>query len=121
MYAVANESALNHYLCNRVFTDMMSRMFAPQDIVDQKRRGLALNDDDLRGFVTGVADGSVTDAQLGGFTMAVYTPLILFANLRFLPKEVRPGPLNIVMMSIASLVYVGFAVTCLAHEFGLVD
>ena len=71
MYAVEHESALNHYLCTRVFTAMMSRMFAAQEIVDQKRRGLALNDDDLRGFVTGVADGSVTDAQLGGFTMAV--------------------------------------------------
>ncbi len=71
MYAVEHESALNHFLCARVFTAMMSRMFAPQDIVDQKRRGLALDDDDLRGFVMGVADGSVTDAQLGGFTMAV--------------------------------------------------
>ena len=39
MYAEEHESALNHFLCARVFTAMMSRMFAAQDIVDQKRRG----------------------------------------------------------------------------------
>ena len=49
----------------------MSRMFKPREFVDQKRRGLTLDDAEIRGFVQGVADGSVTDAQLGGFTMAV--------------------------------------------------
>lgn len=55
-------------------------------------------------------------AYMGGFAMALYTPLTLWMNLRHLPKSARPGPINIVMMSIASLVYVGFAIFCLIDE-----
>lgn len=53
---------------------------------------------------------------IGGFAMAVYCPTLLFMNLRALPKSARPKPLNIVMMSVASLVYVGFAVFCIWGE-----
>lgn len=55
-------------------------------------------------------------AYIGGFAMAIYTPLTLWINLRLLPKSARPGPLNIVMLSIASLVYVAFALFCLRDE-----
>ena len=58
-------------------------------------------------------------AYMGGFAMAVYTPLVLWMNLRHLPKAARPGPVNIVMVAIASAVYVGFALLSLAAEFGV--
>ena len=55
-------------------------------------------------------------AYIGGFAMAVYTPLTLYMNLRHLPRSARPGWLNIVMVSIASAVYICFAVYCLIDE-----
>lgn len=51
----------------------------------------------------------LNSAYMGGFAMAVYTPLLLWMNLRHLPKSARPRLLNIVMMGIASMVYIGFA------------
>jgi hypothetical protein len=59
-------------------------------------------------------------AYMGGFMMAVYTPALLWMNLRHLPRGARPGPFNIVMLSLASVVYVGFALYSLALELGLV-
>lgn len=47
-------------------------------------------------------------ALLGGFAMAVYVPLMLWVNLTKLPKSARPKALNVVMMLIASAVYVSF-------------
>jgi len=55
-------------------------------------------------------------AYMGGFAMALYTPLLLWMNLRHLPRLARPGPLNILMMVAASAVYVGFAVFCAIYE-----
>jgi len=55
-------------------------------------------------------------AYMGGFAMAVYVPLTLFINLRYLPKSARPGWICTPMMIIASLVYVGFAVASLWWE-----
>ncbi len=49
-------------------------------------------------------------AYIGGFSMAVYVPLTLYINLKYLPKPARPKPFNIVLMLIASVVYVGFAI-----------
>jgi hypothetical protein len=67
--------------------------------------------------------GGITDlgfifnaAYMGGFAMAVYTPLLLWMNLRHLPKSARPGPLHVTMMTIASLVYVGFAIVSVIAE-----
>jgi len=48
-------------------------------------------------------------ALLGGFTMAIYVPLMLVINLKTLPRSARPGPVNIAMMIVASAVYGGFA------------
>ena len=48
-------------------------------------------------------------ALLSGLTMALYVPLMLYMNLRTLPPSARPGPVSIVMMLIASVVYGSFA------------
>ena len=57
-------------------------------------------------------------AYIGGFAMALYTPLTLYINHRHLPAAARPGWLCTGMMSIASLVYIAFAVACVIWEFG---
>ncbi|HWP39112.1 MAG TPA: Nramp family divalent metal transporter [Gemmatimonadales bacterium] len=57
-------------------------------------------------------------AYMGGFAMAVYTPAVLWMNLRHLPRSARPGPVNVAMVSLAAVVYVGFAVFSLAAELG---
>ena len=44
----------------------------PEHLIRAKRDGRPLDLDELRAFVQGVADGSVADAQVGAFTMAVY-------------------------------------------------
>ena len=56
-------------------------------------------------------------AYMGGFAMAIYVPLTLYINLKFLPKSARPSWICIIMMCIASLVYVGFAVSSIIWEF----
>lgn len=58
-------------------------------------------------------------AYMGGFAMAVYVPLTLYCNLRYLPRSARPGPVCLFMMIVASFVYVGFAVASLMWEFGV--
>ena len=57
-------------------------------------------------------------AYIGGFAMALYTPLTLYINHRHLPAAARPGWLCTGMMSIASLIYIAFAVACVIWEFG---
>jgi hypothetical protein len=59
-------------------------------------------------------------AYIGGFAMAVYTPLLLWMNLRHLPRAARPRPLNVIMVGAAAAIYMGFALTSLAAEFGLI-
>lgn len=48
-------------------------------------------------------------ALIGGVAMAVYVPLLLVINLRYLPPSARPRPLNIAMVSLGGLLYIGFA------------
>jgi hypothetical protein len=55
-------------------------------------------------------------AYMGGFAMAVYTPLTLYINLRFLPKAARPNAVCILMMVAASALYLFFAAACLVWE-----
>jgi hypothetical protein len=50
------------------------------------------------------------NALANGLAMAVYVPLMLVVNLRYLPKSARPGPVNIAMVSAAGAVYIAFAV-----------
>lgn len=46
--------------------------FRPQEILRKKRDGQELDDEELRDFVQGIADGDVDPAQTGAFTMATY-------------------------------------------------
>lgn len=62
----------------------------------------------------------LNSAYMSGFAMALYTPLLLWMNLRHLPPSARPAPWNVVMMIVASLVYVGFAVFSLGTEVGVI-
>lgn len=55
-------------------------------------------------------------AYMGGFAMAIYVPLTLFINLRYLPRSAQPRMASIVMMSLATLLYSGFALFCLWGE-----
>jgi hypothetical protein len=58
-------------------------------------------------------------AYMGGFAMAIYTPLLLIINKRFLPPSARPGPIHTAAMILASCVYGGFAIACLLWEVGI--
>ncbi len=57
-------------------------------------------------------------AYMGGFAMAIYVPLTLYINHRFLPKVAKPGWICTAAMVIASLVYIGFAVASIVWEIG---
>jgi len=47
-------------------------MFLPQEIIRKKRDGQLLSADEIRAFVAGVPDGSVTEGQVAALAMAVY-------------------------------------------------
>ena len=47
-------------------------MRLPVEIIRAKRDGEALDTDAIRGFVAGFQDGSVSDAQVAAFAMAVF-------------------------------------------------
>ena len=55
-------------------------------------------------------------AYMGGFAMAIYVPLTLYMNYRFLPDFAKPKRLSTVMMLIASCVYIGFAISSIIWE-----
>ena len=44
----------------------------PAELIRRKRNGEALSDEDIAGLVTGMLDGSVTEAQIAAFAMVVY-------------------------------------------------
>ncbi|MFG1496253.1 thymidine phosphorylase [Saccharospirillum sp. HFRX-1] len=47
-------------------------MFLPQEIIRRKRDGQTLSDAELRWFVQGIKDESISEGQIGAFAMAVY-------------------------------------------------
>lgn len=55
-------------------------------------------------------------AYMGGFAMAIYVPVNLYMNHRFLPAAARPGFVCTVLTGLAGAVYVGFALACLWWE-----
>ncbi|MCZ6616656.1 MAG: Nramp family divalent metal transporter, partial [Gammaproteobacteria bacterium] len=57
-----------------------------------------------------VLDFFFLGAMLGGFAMAGYVPMLLYMNLKYLPPSARPGPINIVMVGIAGVTYMSFAI-----------
>jgi anthranilate phosphoribosyltransferase len=42
----------------------------PAEVIHRKRDGAALGEDELAGFVAGIVDGRVSDAQIAAFAMA---------------------------------------------------
>ncbi len=44
----------------------------PQEIIIKKRDNRILNKDEINFFINGVANGSISDCQIGAFTMAVF-------------------------------------------------
>lgn len=44
----------------------------PQSIIRKKRDGKEITRDEIRSFINGTIDGSVSEGQIGAFTMAVY-------------------------------------------------
>ncbi len=55
-------------------------------------------------------------AYMGGFAMAIYVPLTLYMNRRFLPSFAKPKKISTTMMLIASAVYIGFAIASIIWE-----
>ncbi|MFH1162008.1 MAG: Nramp family divalent metal transporter [Candidatus Jorgensenbacteria bacterium] len=49
-------------------------------------------------------------AVLGGLTMAIYTPVLLYLNNARLPRPLRPGWFSNLMLAAAALFYAAFAV-----------
>ncbi len=47
-------------------------MFLPQEVIRRKRDGLKLSEEDIRNFIMGVTDDSVSECQVGAFAMAIY-------------------------------------------------
>lgn len=78
----------------------------PIDVILHKRNGLALTDDEIRGFVHAIVDRTpdhqlVTDAQIGAFLMAIFLRGLdarelatLTAAMRFSGDTFDAGPLN---------------------------
>ena len=50
----------------------MSELFLPQELIRKKRDGLTLVDSEIGFMVQGISDGSLSDAQLGAFAMAIF-------------------------------------------------
>ena len=49
------------------------------------------------------------NAVVNGFCMAVYVPLLLVMNFKYLPPSSRPKPLNVVMVMLGAATYASFA------------
>jgi hypothetical protein len=59
-------------------------------------------------------------AVLGGFSMAVYSPMLLYMNTKFLPNEIRPSTFIKVGLGIASAVYIIFSIVVILNKvFGV--
>lgn len=54
----------------------------------------------------------ISNACFGGLAMAVYCPLTLIINHRFLPPGARPGYLSSLFIALAATVYAFFIVLC---------
>lgn len=46
--------------------------FLPQEIIKNKRDGLALSSEEIQFFVQGITNNSITEGQIGAFAMAVF-------------------------------------------------
>jgi hypothetical protein len=60
----------------------------------------------------------VTSAVLGGLTMALYTPLLIYLNNRKLPPELRPGAFTNFMMACIAVFFWYFSVRIVGQYLG---
>ncbi len=61
----------------------------PQDVIKHKRDGLILTQHEIEGFIRGVVDRSITDAQIAAFLMAVFQRGLNTAELAALTTAMR--------------------------------
>jgi hypothetical protein len=61
----------------------------------------------------------VISSVLGGLTMAIYTPVLIYLNNFKLPKEIRPGWITNIFMSATFLFYAFFTVLIILNYFNL--
>ncbi len=47
-------------------------MFLPQEVIRNKREGKTLSDNEIRSFVNGITDDSVTEGQIAALAMAIF-------------------------------------------------
>ena len=58
------------------------------------------------------------NAVRNGFAMAVYVPLLLVINFKYLPKSAQPKPLNVLMVTLGAATYISFALYTLWDKIG---
>lgn len=63
-----------------------------------------------------VLDFFFISAAINGIAMAIFTPVILYLNLKYLPKFARPGPVNIFFVVCGTLMYAAFALYLIGTE-----
>ncbi|MCA9364372.1 MAG: Nramp family divalent metal transporter [Candidatus Moranbacteria bacterium] len=59
----------------------------------------------------------VLSGVLGGLTMAIYTPMLLYLNMTRLPKPLRPHFFTVVSLIVASLFFLSFFLISIFHRF----
>lgn len=59
----------------------------------------------------------VISAVLGGLTMAIYTPFLIYINNTKLPKELRPSWFTNTTMTLTSLFFIFFAIRVIQEKF----
>ena len=64
-------------------------MFLPQEIIRHKRDGQELSADEIRAFIQGVTDESVSEGQIAALAMAVYFNDMTMAELIALTCAMR--------------------------------
>lgn len=67
----------------------MDTQALPQELIRTKRDGQALDPEAIRVLVAGIADGSLSDAQIGAFAMAVYLNGMSAAETVALTEAIR--------------------------------
>jgi thymidine phosphorylase len=51
---------------------MASDVLLPQEVIRRKRDCTELTEKEISGFVTGLADGTISEGQVSAFAMAVF-------------------------------------------------
>ena len=64
-------------------------MFLPQEVIRQKREGQALSEADIRAFIQGVTDNSVSEGQVGALAIAIFFQSMDMAERIALTKAMR--------------------------------